>query len=31
MIVLDYAKECFGFDRHEEHFFVRGMGYGDIG
>jgi S-adenosylmethionine/arginine decarboxylase-like enzyme len=31
MIVLDYARECFGFDHHEEHFFVRGMGYGNIG
>jgi S-adenosylmethionine/arginine decarboxylase-like enzyme len=31
MIILDYARECFDFDRHEEHFFVRGMGYGNIG
>jgi glutamate racemase len=31
MIVLDYARECFGFDHYEEHFFVRGMGYGNIG
>ena len=30
-IILEYARECFGFDQHEEHFFVRGMKYGDIG
>jgi S-adenosylmethionine/arginine decarboxylase-like enzyme len=29
-IILDYARECFGFEGHEENFFVRGKGYGDI-
>ena len=29
-IILDYARECFGFDKVEEHYFVRGTGYGDI-
>jgi len=29
-IILDYARECFGFDETEEHYFVRGTGYGDI-
>jgi hypothetical protein len=29
-IILDYARECFGFEEHEENFFTRGTGYGDI-
>jgi len=29
-IILDYARECFGFVGHEENFFERGVGYGDI-
>jgi S-adenosylmethionine/arginine decarboxylase-like enzyme len=29
-IILDYARECFGFEEYEEKFFERGMGYGDI-
>jgi S-adenosylmethionine decarboxylase len=27
-VILEYAKECFGFTEHEEHFFVRGKAYG---
>lgn len=27
-VILEYAKECFGFTEHEEHFFVRGKSYG---
>jgi S-adenosylmethionine decarboxylase len=27
-VILEYAKECFGFTEHEEHFFVRGKVYG---
>jgi S-adenosylmethionine/arginine decarboxylase-like enzyme len=30
-IILNYARECFGFEWHEEQFFVRGTKYGDIG
>jgi S-adenosylmethionine/arginine decarboxylase-like enzyme len=29
-IILDYARECFGFDEHEETFFERGKRYSDI-
>jgi len=29
-IIYNYAKECFGFDSHEEHTFVRGKKYGEI-
>ena len=29
-IILDYARECFGLDKAEEHYFARGTGYGDI-
>lgn len=29
-IIYDYAKQCFGFDSHEEHTFVRGKKYGEI-
>jgi hypothetical protein len=29
-IIFDYARECFGFEQHEENFFIRGAGYGDI-
>ena len=29
-VILEYARECFGFMEHEEHFFVRGKAYGDI-
>jgi hypothetical protein len=29
-IILDYARECFGFEKEEEHYFARGTGYGDI-
>lgn len=29
-IILDYARECFGFEKAEEHYFVRGTGYGNI-
>ena len=29
-IIYNYAKECFGFDSHEEHTFVRGKKYGAI-
>lgn len=29
-VIREYAWECFGFGGVEEHFFVRGMGYGDI-
>ena len=29
-IILDYARECFGFVGHEEQFFERGRFYGDI-
>ena len=29
-IILDYARECFGFEKVEEHYFVRGTGYGNI-
>jgi S-adenosylmethionine decarboxylase len=27
-VIMEYAKECFGFTEHEEHFFVRGKVYG---
>ena len=27
-VILEYAKECFGFAEHEDHFFVRGKSYG---
>ncbi len=27
-VIMEYAKECFGFTEHEEHFFVRGKSYG---
>ena len=27
-VILDYARECFGFKEHEDHFFVRGKAYG---
>ena len=27
-VILDYARECFGFTEHEDHFFVRGKAYG---
>lgn len=27
-IILEYAKECFGFKSHEEHYFTRGTAYG---
>ena len=30
-IILQYARECFGFEWHEEQFFTRGTKYGDIG
>ena len=30
-IILNYARECFGFEGYEENFFERGTGYGDIG
>jgi S-adenosylmethionine/arginine decarboxylase-like enzyme len=30
-IILQYARECFGFEQHEEQFFTRGTKYGDIG
>jgi S-adenosylmethionine/arginine decarboxylase-like enzyme len=29
-IILQYARECFGFEQHEEQFFTRGTKYGDI-
>lgn len=29
-IIYNYAKECFEFDSHEEHTFVRGKKYGEI-
>lgn len=29
-IIYNYAKECFGFGDSEQHYFVRGMKYGDI-
>ena len=29
-IVFEYAKECFGFTDHEEHYFSRGNNYGSI-
>ncbi len=29
-IIYNYAKECFGFGDLEQHYFVRGMKYGDI-
>ena len=29
-IIVEYARECFGFAWHEEQFFVRGTKYGDI-
>ena len=29
-IILEYARECFGFEQYEEQFFVRGRFYGDI-
>ena len=29
-IILDYARECFGFQQHEERYFERGVGYGNI-
>ena len=27
-IILEYAKECFGFKSYEEHYFTRGTAYG---
>lgn len=27
-IVIEYARECFGFTSHEDHFFTRGKEYG---
>jgi S-adenosylmethionine decarboxylase len=27
-VILDYARECFGFKEHEDHIFVRGKAYG---
>lgn len=29
-VIREYAWECFGFGGVEEHFFVRGKGYGNI-
>jgi hypothetical protein len=29
-IILNYARECFGFEDVEEHYFVRGTKYGNI-
>ena len=29
-VVIDYARECFGFSSHEDHFFVRGERYGSV-
>jgi hypothetical protein len=28
-IILQYAQECFGFKRCDEHYFTRGTAYGD--